>query len=61
MHQHDTTLERLDDQIAFYERETEIFRRRLKWLKGIHLVAAGAMPSRRGSRHRERWTRPSPG
>jgi hypothetical protein len=43
MYQRDLALERLDDQIAFYERESEISRRRHKWLKGIQLVAAGAI------------------
>jgi hypothetical protein len=43
MHQHDSTLERLDDQIALYERKSEISQRRLKWLKGIQLAAAGAI------------------
>lgn len=44
MHHHDPTLERLEDQIVFYDRKSKIARQRFKWLKGVQLVAAAAIP-----------------
>lgn len=44
MHQHDPTLERLEDRIVFYDRKSKIARQRFKWLKGVQLVAAVAIP-----------------
>src|SRR3712207_300681 len=44
MRQHDPTLERLDEEIAFYDRESRSSQRRLQWLRAIQLVAAGAIP-----------------
>ena len=44
MHEHAPTLERLEGQIAFYDRESKIARQRLKWLKGVQLMAAAAIP-----------------
>jgi hypothetical protein len=44
MHEHDPTLERLEGQIAFYDRKSKIARQRFKWLKGVQLMAAAAIP-----------------
>ena len=40
----DVTLERLEDQIAWYDRKSGECQRRFKWLKGAQLVAAAAIP-----------------
>ncbi len=40
----DPTLERLEDQIAWYDRKSATCQRRFKWLKGAQLVAAAAIP-----------------
>jgi Protein of unknown function (DUF4231) len=66
MYQHDSTLEALDDQIALYERKSEISQRRLKWLKGIQLAAAGAIAVagliiviegvQRSGRYEQKWS-----
>ena len=45
MHQHDPTLERLEDQIVFFDRESKIARQRFKWLKGVQLVAGAVRPT----------------
>jgi hypothetical protein len=41
---HDITLERLEDQIAWYDRKSGEAQRRFKLLKAAQLVAAAAIP-----------------
>jgi len=38
------TLERLEDQIAWYDRKSAVNQNRFKLLKGVQLVAAAAIP-----------------
>ena len=40
----DVTLQRLEDQIAWYDRKSGTAQRRFKWLKGSQLVFAAAIP-----------------
>lgn len=40
----DPVFERLEDQIAWYDRKSGEAQRRFKWLKGLQLVTAGAIP-----------------
>jgi len=40
----DITLQRLEDQIAWYDRKSGIAQRRFKWIKGSQLVFAAAIP-----------------
>jgi hypothetical protein len=38
------TLDRLEDQIAWYDRKSAVAQQRFKWFKAAQLVAAGAIP-----------------
>ena len=38
------TLERLDDQIAWYSRKSQSAQRRYKWMKGLTIVSAALIP-----------------
>jgi hypothetical protein len=40
----EVTLDRLEDQIAWYDKKSAVAQRRFKWLKGTQLVAAAAIP-----------------
>lgn len=40
----DFTLQRLEDQIAWYDHKSGVAQRRFKWLKGTQLVSAAAIP-----------------
>jgi hypothetical protein len=40
----DPTLERLEDQIGWYDRKSRYNRRMYKWLKGVEIIAAGVVP-----------------
>ena len=40
----DPTLERLEDQIGWYDRKSGYNRRMYKWLKGVEIIAAGVVP-----------------
>lgn len=40
----DVTLERLEDQITWYDKKSGLAQRRFKWLKGAQLVAAATIP-----------------
>lgn len=40
----DITLQRLEDQIAWYDRKSGIAQRRFKWIKGSQLLFAAAIP-----------------
>ena len=40
----DITLQRLEDQIAWYDRKSGIAQRRFKWIKGSQLVFAATIP-----------------
>jgi hypothetical protein len=44
MHVADPVLERLEDQIAWYDRKSDENQRRFKLLKGVQLATAGAIP-----------------
>ena len=36
--------ERLDDQIAWYDRKSQLNQRAYKWLRGVEMVAAASIP-----------------
>jgi hypothetical protein len=40
----DPTLERLEDQIGWYDRKSRQAQRRFKWLKTFEMAAAAAIP-----------------
>src|SRR5205809_3216085 len=40
----DPTLDRLDDQIDWYDRKSAISQHRFKWLKALQIVFAAAVP-----------------
>ena len=44
MSETDPTLERLEDQIGWYDRKSSYNRRLYKWLKGIEIIAAALVP-----------------
>jgi len=44
MSETDPTLERLEDQIGWYDRKSSYNRRMYKWLKGVEIVAAAVVP-----------------
>ena len=41
---HNPTLERLEDQIRWYDDKSSFNHRRFKWIKGTQLLAAAAIP-----------------
>jgi len=44
MSETDPTLERLEDQIGWYDRKSSYNRRMYKWMKGVEIIAAALVP-----------------